>query len=348
MSVFGVHAVLGDGDFFDRVDRRRVGRLEAGAERHAVEQHVVGATRAAARVVVVGVGVVVGPVLVGRRRGRDARIERRQVVRIASGDRHLIDELLLEREIGAGTVKLHRDRRRLDDHPLLDVADAQRQIDGEVRALLHAHVALLRRLEPLELGQHRVDARIDEVENVVAVRVGHAGDGDAGRVVSQRHRRARQGGLTRVDDRALDSRPVVLRLGAGGHETRHANVPSAVPIFVMTILLEIIANLGALPLHSTAGIAGGEPLHFADRHVIEVPGNRLLERARRDRERERGLGVRAHHQPEDQTGRKTVAAADAIDEPDRVTLARVERASASDRTERRSTRCRWPTGSRAA
>ena len=40
------------------------GRLVAGAERHAVEQHVVGAARAAARVVVVRVRVVVRAVLV--------------------------------------------------------------------------------------------------------------------------------------------------------------------------------------------------------------------------------------------------------------------------------------------
>ena len=70
VAVLGVDAVLRDRDLLDRVHRRRVGGLEAGAERHAVEQHVVGAAGAAAGVVVVGVGVVVRPVLVGRRRHR--------------------------------------------------------------------------------------------------------------------------------------------------------------------------------------------------------------------------------------------------------------------------------------
>ena len=41
-------------------------------------------------------------------------------------------------------------------------------------ALLHAHVPLLGRLESLQLGGDRVDARLDEVEDVVAVGVGDA------------------------------------------------------------------------------------------------------------------------------------------------------------------------------
>ena len=99
VAVLGIDAVLGDRDFLDGVHRRRVGGLVARAERDAIEQDGVGAARAAAGVVVVGVGVVVRAVLGGRRPGRvdDGRIEVGQVVRVAPADRHLVDQRALER-----------------------------------------------------------------------------------------------------------------------------------------------------------------------------------------------------------------------------------------------------------
>ena len=146
VAVLGVDAALGDGDFLDRVHRRRVGRLVAGAERDAIEQHGVGAARAAAGVVVVGVGVMVRAVLRGRRPGRvdDRRIEVRQVVRVAPADRHLVDQRAFERQVGAARIELHERRRSLHGDRFGHRRQPHQQIDGDVAALRHAH-GLLRR-----------------------------------------------------------------------------------------------------------------------------------------------------------------------------------------------------------
>ena len=212
VSVLGVDAVLRDGDLVHRVDGGRVGGLVAGAQRDAIEQHVVGAARPAARIVIVGVGVVVRPVLVGERHV-DRGIEVGQAVGIAAVDRHLVDELPLDREIGVARLELHRHRRRFDDDALLEAADLEREIRGNTPALRHADVSLLRGFESLELAGDRIDARVDEIEDVVAVPVSHERHGDAGRVVLHRDGGARQRALGRVEHRALDATAIVL--GAG-------------------------------------------------------------------------------------------------------------------------------------
>ena len=122
VAVLRVHAVLGDRDFLDRVHGRRVSRLVACPERHAVEEDVIRAAGPAACVVVVGVRVMVRTVLVAERR-RDRGVQAGQVVRIPPGDRHLIDELPLQRDVGAAGIELHLDRRGFDRDRLFDPAD---------------------------------------------------------------------------------------------------------------------------------------------------------------------------------------------------------------------------------
>ena len=213
VAVLRVDAVLGDRDLFHRVDRRRVGRLVAGAERHAVEQHVVGAAGAAAGVVVVGVGVVVGPVLVGRGRYQHGGIERRQVVRVAAADRRLIDQRPIDVQLGGGGVEPDARRRgRFDRHGLLDEADRHGDVGGDVTALLDADVRQLRLLEALELGGDGVRPGLDEVEQIAALAVARAIDRHAGGDVGQLDRHAGQRGLARVHDPALHARAIVLRV----------------------------------------------------------------------------------------------------------------------------------------
>jgi hypothetical protein len=151
VAVLGVDAVFRDGDLLDRVNRRRIGRLEAGAQRDAVEQHVVAAPGAAAGVEVVGISVVIRPVFMfgGARGVEHGRVEVGEVVGVSAADRYLIDQLALERQLVAAGIELHRRGSGLDDHRFLDAADLQLQIGGDVTALRHAHVLLLGGLEAL-------------------------------------------------------------------------------------------------------------------------------------------------------------------------------------------------------
>ena len=222
VAVLGIGAGLGDGDFLDRVHGGGVGRLVAGAERHAVEQHVVGAPGAAARVVVVRERVVVRAVLV--RRAAHARVHRRiehgEVVGVAAADRHLVQELPLERELGVAAVQLDLGALGDDGHRFLDAAHVECEVAGHVTALLDADGAVLGLLEAGQLRDDRVGARLDEIEDVVPRGVGHARDRHAGGVVPQRHGDAGKDGLAGVDDGSLDPRAVILRDGRGGHR-RH-------------------------------------------------------------------------------------------------------------------------------
>ena len=105
---------------------------------------------------------------------------------------------------------------------LLDAADRQRQVDGDVAALLHAHVLLLGRLEALQLRDDRVRAGIDEVEQVAPFGIGVPCRRDAGRVVVQRDRDARQRALAFVHDRALHASAIVLRAGRQNRQRQMA------------------------------------------------------------------------------------------------------------------------------
>jgi hypothetical protein len=79
--------------------------------------------------------------------------------------------------------------------------------------LRHANVSLLRRLESLELAGDRVDARVDEIEDVVAVLVSRRTSRDASRVVP--HRDVAPGSAPWVESstETLDATAIVL--GAG-------------------------------------------------------------------------------------------------------------------------------------
>ena len=111
------------------------------------------------------------------------------------------------------------------DDALLDAADRERQVDGQARALLHAHVPLLGALEALQLGNHGVGARIDEVEDVLAFAFGHVRHRDTGRVIAQRHGGAGQGAAAAVVDRTLHARAIILRGGRRGQQHEGRNDP---------------------------------------------------------------------------------------------------------------------------
>src|SRR5256885_9982542 len=75
------------------------------------------------------------------------------------------------------------------------------------------------------------------------------------------------------------------------------------------------------PLHSTRCISACQRVHFRDGHAIEVSRYRLLQRARRDGEPQRGVVGTAGDETVNQSSGEAVAAADAIDEPHAVSLA---------------------------
>ena len=53
-----------------------------------------------------------------------------------------------------------------------------------------------------------------------------------------------------------------------------------------------LTPLAALSLHAARRVAADEAIHLGDGDAVEVPGDRLLERARRDGEAQRVGGVR--------------------------------------------------------
>ena len=210
VPVLRVDRVLRHRHFFNRVHRRRIRRLEARPQRHAVEQHRVRALRPAARVVVVRIRVVIRPVLVRRRRHHDRRVQVRQVVRVPPRDRHLVEQLLLERDVVARRVELHRHRRRFHRHRLFQPAHLQHQFDRQVAPLLHAHVLLLGPPEPVQLANQRVRPRIHEVDQIPPFAIRRPRHRHARLDVRQRHRRARQRPLALIHHLPLDTRPIVL------------------------------------------------------------------------------------------------------------------------------------------
>ena len=224
VAVLGVHAVLRYRDFLDRVHGRGVGGLVAGAERHAVQQDVVGAVRTAARVVVVRERVVVWPVLGGRGPGggNHGRIQVRQVVRISTGDRGLVDELARQRDVRTARVELDDGRGGLDGDRLLHAADFQHEVHRDVPALGDAHVLLIGPLEPAQFGRDGVATRVHEVEQVPALAVRDALGLHPRGVIDQRHRHTRKDALARVHDRALHAAAIILCGGrrAQQHEDR--------------------------------------------------------------------------------------------------------------------------------
>src|SRR5262249_57977539 len=80
---------------------------------------------------------------------------------------------------------------------------------------------------------------------------------------------------------------------------------------------------------SGAPAPGGAPcrqgVDFGHAHAIEIAGDRLLERARRDGDPQRRVEWTAGRERVDQARREAVAAADAIDEADAIALALVHR-----------------------
>ena len=220
VAVLCVHAVLRHGDLLDGVHRGRVGGLETRAERHAVEQHVVGAPGAAARIVVVREGVVIWAVLVlgGPGHVDHRRVQVRQVVGIPAGHGHLVEHLFLEGQVRAARVELDHDRRRFDRHGFLVTANREHQIRGDVAALLHADVPLLRPLEAFQRGDDGIRARLHEVEQVSPLPVRDPVNAHPGRVVLQRDDDARQRSLAFIEDCPLHTRTVVLSAGRPGQQ----------------------------------------------------------------------------------------------------------------------------------
>ena len=171
VAELGVHRVLHDRVLAHRVHGRRVAELVAGGERRAVEEDVVAVLGAAADVHLVG-----GPVEVGRGLDRApaldrGRVEHRELQRVAGGGGQLLHHLLLDREVAGRGVELDGGRRLRHGDRLLDTADLQLQVHGDVAALLDADVLLNEGLEAGQLRPHGVRSRLDEVEQEAAVRV---------------------------------------------------------------------------------------------------------------------------------------------------------------------------------
>ena len=79
-----------------------------------------------------------------------------------------------------------------------------------------------------------------------------------------------------------------------------------------------------LPLDASAGVALGEGIDLGDGDAVEVAGDRLLQRARRDGESKRRFRRPLAHEGEDQAGGEAVASADPVHQPHGVVLAVVE------------------------
>src|SRR5688572_6990186 len=86
------------------------------------------------------------------------------------------------------------------------------------------------------------------------------------------------------------------------------------------IFTSTLSRVPGLPLHAPRRVAGREPLDLGHAHAVEITRDGLLQRARRDREPERGVRALAGDQTVDQPGGEAVAGADPIDDPHAVAL----------------------------
>ena len=125
------------------------------------------------------------------------------------------------------------------------------EIGRDTAALRDADVSLLGLLEPLQLSGYRVEAGIDEIEDVVTVPVGHKGHRDAGRIVHHGDGGTGKRALGRVEDRALDAAAVILR-GGPRREQQSRGRPGRTSPNDDRVISHVARSLGCGGLRSNA------------------------------------------------------------------------------------------------